>query len=278
MLKILPINKIILFILIFLFAPLSLATAEWTNAPGEFSYTKDQEISVKQACEFAKQRAELKAIEKVLGEKISVEKHERCSTVDGQHECERNQIYMHSFDGSITKLEIIDEEDGKKDMEGIAHYFCKVKIRANVTPTYVNSDPNFDLTATLNEFNFRHGEKMQIEIIPSQKMFLTIFQWFPYVQNKNVSQVVKLFPNEKEMNNEIKTNKLTLPTKGWDYLVEFPENIKKQRIDEYLIFIASKDNIKWLPKYSGIKHLKRTINNAKNNTIKVINKPYTVMK
>ena len=142
----------------------------------------------------------------------------------------------------------------------------------------MNSDPNFDLTATLNEFNFRHGEKMQIEIIPSQKMFLTIFQWFPYVQNKNVSQVVKLFPNEKEMNNEIKTNKLTLPTKGWDYLVEFPENIKKQRIDEYLIFIASKDNIKWLPKYSGIKHLKRTINNAKNNTIKVINKPYTVMK
>ena len=48
----------------------------------------------------------LKALEKVIGQKISSEEMENCSEVDGKTSCERNQFFFSSFDGEITKLRI----------------------------------------------------------------------------------------------------------------------------------------------------------------------------
>ena len=41
------------------------------------------------------------------------------------------------------------------------------------------------------------------------------------------------------------------------YQTYFPEEIKEQKVDEYLIFVASEKDINWLKSYSQIESLKR---------------------
>ena len=67
---------------------------------------------------------------------------------------------------------------------------------------------------------------------------------------KKVNKVERIFPHsvEKEKN-YIKTNQFSLPTKNdkgqqLKYTVNFPREIKREKVDEHLIFIASKKDIK----------------------------------
>ena len=43
----------------------------------------------------------------------------------------------------------------------------------------------------------------------------------------------------------------------------FPEEINQQKVDEYLIFIASESEIPWLSEYSQIEGLKSEMNKNK---------------
>ena len=84
-------------------------------------------------------------------------------------------------------------------------------------------------------------------------MYMTIFQWLPY-GGKKYSVITKIFPN-KDFNKNIDDlidGKLELK-----YETYFPEVIKKSKVDEYLIFIASEEKVKWLPEYSQIERLKK---------------------
>ena len=92
---------------------------------------------------------------------------------------------------------------------------------------------------------------LEININTSKNVF-NIFQWLPYGGNK-YNKVTKIFPNEdfnKITNNLIKDN-LNLK-----YEVYFPEQISKKKVVEYLVFIASEDNISWLNEYTQIEGLK----------------------
>ena len=82
-------------------------------------------------------------------------------------------------------------------------------------------------------------------------MYLSIFQWLPYGGNK-YNKVTKIFPNEdfNKITNNLITDNLNLK-----YEVYFPEQISK-KVDEYLVFIASEDNISWLNEYTQIEGLK----------------------
>ena len=53
----------------------------------------------------AKERAKLRALEKVTGQIISSEELEKCSEVDGKSNCERNQFFLSSFNGEISEIE-----------------------------------------------------------------------------------------------------------------------------------------------------------------------------
>ena len=71
------------------------AAAEVVVTEGSYTYTG--EISENEACSLAKKKAELKALEKVLGQTISSDELENCSEVDGKTSCERNQFFLSSF-------------------------------------------------------------------------------------------------------------------------------------------------------------------------------------
>ena len=113
-----------------------------------------------------------------------------------------------------------------------------------------------------------------MEINFNKPMYFTIFQWQPYIEKD--WQIRKLFPNEREEDNYIKSKKITLPYNA-KYEVYFPENVNKKNIDEYLFFITSDENIRWLDEYNNINELKSSyINSTKR--VKTKYKQYTVYK
>ena len=145
---------------------------------------------------------------------------------------------------------------------------------ANVTENNQSLDHSFDFNVKLNEKNFRDGERLKINILINKPVYLTIFQFQPY-EEKNF-QVHKLFPNELEVNNFLEDNDFSLPMKKAKYEIYFPKNIDKKSVDEYLIFLVSEKNIKWLDKYTKIEDFKKAY--IKEKKLKFVYKEYTIYK
>lgn len=259
------------YILIFFFITTS-AFAEIVEAEGSYTYAGD--ISRNEGCSLAKERAKLKALEKVLGQTISSEEMENCSEVDGKTNCERNQFFLSSFNGDLTSIRQLKKEiQTEKLSNGEEIYICKIKIRAKVTKTTKTLDSSFDFNVKLNEKNFRDGEELKIDIELNKPFYLTVFQILPY--EKKDYQVYKLFPNELEKDNFLKGNSFSLPQNA-KYQIYFPNVSNKNSVDEYLVFIASRKNINWLEKYAKKEDLKNAY--IRENSIKYLYKEYTIYK
>ena len=85
----------------------------------------------------------------------------------------------------------------------------------------------------------------------------------------------KLFPNQLETNNYLKDTSFNLPQNA-KYQIYFPEISNKNSVDEYLVFVASEKDIKWLDKYAKKEDLKSAY--IKENSIKYMYKEYTIYK
>ena len=248
------------------------ASAEVVVTEGSYTYTG--EISKNEACSLAKERAKLKALEKVLGQTISSDEMENCSEVDGKTSCERNQFFLSSFNGDITGLKELDREvTREKISSGEEISICKIKIRSNVKKSTNNLDASFDFNVKLNQKIFRDGEQLKIDIELNKPFYLTVFQVLPY--EKKDYQVYKLFPNDLEPNNYLKDNSFKLPQNA-KYQIEFPNVSNKNSIDEYLVFVATEKDIKWLEKYTKMEDLKSAY--IRENSIKYMYKEYTIYK
>ena len=259
------------YILIFFFITLS-AFAEVVETEGSYTYAGD--ISRNEGCSLAKERAKLKALEKVLGQTISSEEMENCSEVDGKTNCERNQFFLSSFNGDLTSIRQLKRDiQTEKLSNGEEIYICKIKIRAKVTKTTKTLDSSFDFNVKLNEKNFRDGEELKIDIELNKPFYLTVFQILPY--EKKDYQVYKLFPNELEQDNFLNGNSFSLPQNA-KYQIYFPNVSNKNSVDEYLVFIASQKNINWLEKYAKKEDLKNAY--IRENSIKYLYKEYTIYK
>ena len=210
-------------------------------------------ISKNQSCKIAEQKAKKNAIIKSIGQTISSDVVSNCSEVDGEFECERNQLSLFELNGVITSSKRIGKPNYGEELGSEGIFFCEVTIRANVEPVKKNLDPTFQFDVKLNQEIFRSGENMEIEINTSKKMYMTIFQWLPY-GGKKFNIITKIFPN-KEYNKNI--NNLIDGQLVLKYQTYFPEEIKEKKVDEYLIFVASEKDINWLKSYSQIESLKR---------------------
>ena len=248
------------------------AAAEVVVTEGSYTYTG--EISKNDACQLAKERAKLKALEKVLGQTISSDEMENCSEVDGKTSCERNQFFLSSFNGDITGIKELNKEvTTEKISSGEEISICKIKIRSNVKKSTNTLDASFDFNVKLNQKNFRDGEQLKIDIELNKPFYLTVFQVLPY--EKKDYQVYKLFPNDLEPNNYLKDNSFKLPQNA-KYQIEFPNVSNKNSIDEYLVFVATEKDIKWLEKYTKMEDLKSAY--IREKSIKYMYKEYTIYK
>ena len=210
-------------------------------------------ISKNQSCKIAEQKAKKKAIIKSIGQTISSEVVSNCSEVDGEYECERNQLSLIELNGEITGSERIGKPNYGEELGSEGIFFCEVTLKVNVEPIKRNFDPTFQFDVKLNQEIFRSGEIVEIEINTSKKMYMTIFQWLPY-GGKKYNVITKIFPNKDYNKN---TNDLIEGKLNLKYEAYFPDEIKKNRVDEYFIFVASEKRINWLDEYAQIDSLKK---------------------
>jgi len=236
-----------------------------------------REISPVQGCEAALNRAKIKAIQKVSGQKINLEEIENCSQIDGKTSCEKNKVFLSSLDGEIDgEVKIINKSEGFDEL--LNSYYCSLEIEANVLPAIKNPDPNFDFSIQINKVNFRNGEDISLQITPSVDMHFYIFQWHPY--NKNNNQITKLFPNSLEKKNFFKKQSLNnIPgSNSISYIVDFPKKVEKLKVDEYLIVIGSKNKIEFLDSYVFFSDLKKQLRKVSNSELKYNQKQYTILR
>lgn len=215
------------------------------------------DYSVNDSCDIALNKAKKKAIVQTLGQTVSSEVVSKCSETDGEYDCERNQLSLFELNGDITSWKELKRDDGKELGSDIR--FCEVTIKANVEPIKQNQDPSFHFDVSLNQESFKTGETIEININTSKKMYITIFQWLPY-GGKKYNKVTKIFPNKKFNQN---TNDLVKDNLNLEYEVYFPEEIKKNKVDEYLVFVASERKIPWLQEYTEIEGLKSQLAKTK---------------
>ena len=78
-------------------------------------------------------------------------------------------------------------------------------------------------------------------------MYMAIFQWLPYGGNK-YNVVTKIFHKDYNKN----TNDLIKDNLELKYETYFPDEIKKNKVEEYLIFVTSEKKINWLAGYAQI--------------------------
>ena len=257
------------FILIFLIFTFSLK-AEIVTETGKHKHL-GKNYTQEQSCKIAREKAEKNALIKSLGQTISSETVSNCSEVDGEFECERNQLSLFKLNGIITSSKVINRSDGKEI--GSQIYFCEITIEANVEPVKRKSDPTFHFDTKLNKKIYRSGENLEIEINTSKRMYMTIFQWLPYGGEK-YNIITKIFPNENFNKN---TNDLVEGNFKLEYEAYFPDEIKYEKVDEYLIFVATEKKIPWLDEYFDRTSLSKQLN-KKNLLMEVQSNSYIIIK
>ena len=259
-------KKFILFFLIFTF-PLN---AEILIETGKHKHL-GKNYTQAESCKIAREKAEKNALIKSLGQTISSETISNCSEVDGEFECERNQLSVFELNGVITSSKEINRNEGKEI--GSQIYFCEITIEANVEPVKRKSDPTFHFDTKLNKKIYRSGENLEIEINTSKRMYMTIFQWLPYGGEK-YNIITKIFPNENFNKN---TNDLVEGNFKLEYEAYFPDEIKYEKVDEYLIFVATEKKIPWLDEYVDRTSLSKQLN-KKNLLMEVQSNSYIIIK
>ena len=222
-----------------------------------------------------RKKSKEKAIKEALGLKISLDEIRKCKETDGVLECEDNQTSVLSLNGDIKEYKIINKEDGVDELSDPKIYYCKIEIKAVVVPSFENN-LDIEFNVKLNQLNFRNGEKISMDFLFSEELYLTVYQYYPY---KKVDRVQKLFPNKYEKDNKISLKNFKLPTDNLEYTVLFPDNISRVRVDEHLIFIATKKNVGFLDTYFSLEDLtKRLMEIEKKNIVRKEQKTYTIYK
>ena len=262
--------KQLLIFLFFFSISAEIALAEKTIGKGKHKHLG--KVSEYDSCIIAEQRAKKDAIRNspVAGEKVSSEIYSNCSEVDGELECERNQFAIFSLNGIIYQWNKTKEIYDRKKVGKISS--CEIEGKGRVEPIITNSDPSFHFNVALNREIFRSGEEMEIKINTTKEMFIYIFLWDPYSENKNKA-VTKIFP---DINFNKNTNNLVNKSIDLKYEVFFLDNVNKNKTDEYLITVGSENKIEWLPSYS-LEKLKKQLNKTKILMDKV-NTSYIIIK
>ena len=235
---------------------------------GEYHYGPN--VAENRACKLAFENAKKDALSKVYGEKIFSEDLMRCSETDGNAECELNKSTISTINGTIKKIK---KKVRKLDrLEGYS--ICRFEIVASIDKPKQKKDPNFDFNISINQKYFRDNEKLIFTIEPSTKMFVNIFQWEPYKHNNK--KLIRIFPNEFESKNQIEKKRL-IP-KGYHFKVKYPNNVKnKKYVDEYMIILATKNNIGFLQNYE-FKSFQERISEIPNNEYRIKKISYEILK
>ena len=99
----------------------------------------------------------------------------------------------------------------------------------------------------------------------SEKAYINVLGWYPDIDKENY---YKLYPNKFEKDNFLK-KKFTIPTKDnsnrYELKLNFPENLKKDETQEFIIVLATKRKFAILNKIKISELLSRLDDENKHN-------------
>ena len=209
------------------------------------------DMSRNQACENAREAAKLKAISLVTGERVAFDQHMQCSqnaATAREKKCEVNRNTWMLLEGRVNKSEVVSEV--VKSTQGAQ--YCAVTMVVDVGFPNITHDVSFDLRLDLNRQSFRAGESLVINIQPTAPMYVSVFNWRTTFTKDNV---VRLFPNDIDTQNYI-TQQVQIPfvtggTTPYRFEMEWlaPAGYDKDLMTEWVMVVATKKPIKWLPVY-----------------------------
>lgn len=251
------------------------ANADWISVEDEYNFPP--EMAESEACQKAERRAKEKALKTVSGEKISSEDNLVCSEMKDTAECSLNRFTWSTIDGLIkgTRNRKIEK------VPGVSGYnMCRVSLEVDVGVGSGTPDPSFDIKVRLNRRTFRDGEPLQIDMSPSQPMYINVFQYLPYIKSQN--QVTRIFPNSFDKEAFFQ-QKGFIPTHAgsqmYDMTVGFPEGLKgpKDLVDEYLMVLGTKEPISFRESYSLEEFNSRLLEIPRQNK-RVVRRAYNVVR
>lgn len=253
----------------------SIVEGAWVEAEG--SYLFPPTMTEAEACRYAEDRAQVDAIRKQLGQHVSAEDTLRCTEQSGFAECSRNSSIWSTVDGFVaeTRNRLIHT------YASIAgHRKCVVTFRANVKIANGRPDPNFDISVSMNQPVFRSGENMTLRLVPSQKMWVQVFQWIPYSEHH--ASIFRLFPNAFDHATAM-SEKSSVPSTGAEdqYMlrVTFPVDAPpaSNMVDEYLIVVATKTPLNMRDEYE-FDHFRRLLAEIPRDQIRIVRRAYNVVR
>ena len=74
------------------------------------SFMHGEEISTKDGCKLAREKAELEALQKGIGVTISSENLRKCSQIDDKSNCEYNQFSLITFNGILKEVKELSKK------------------------------------------------------------------------------------------------------------------------------------------------------------------------
>ena len=193
----------------------------------------------------------------------------------GNAECELNKTTISTINGRIKKIKKKQRTLAKREGASI----CIYEIICDIAKPKKKKDPNFHFNLMLNKKIFRNDEKFTIDIDPSMKMFINIFQWEPY-RSKEIN-LNKIFPNKYEAINMIE-NKKIIPdekssAKKYFFTIKYPDLQEKKYVDEYIIVIATKNDVSFLEEYD-FESLQNTLSEIPNDEKRIKKASYEILK
>ena len=225
------------------------ALADKVQVTGEFLY--GPEVSERAACEAAEQRAKEEAVRRVNGELVSAEDQLSCRETSGKadsHVCSFNRFAWSTLDGDIKEARLLQEPQVTR-MQGVSK--CSVSMQVDVVRPVQPADPGFDFGVKLSAGVLRPGDEIVFEISPSSPMYMAVFGWTPLEQDKG--RVVRLFPNAFEDDPQVRASK-RLPSVEhagqYGFYASWIEGVRRDFLDEYLVFVATKAPVNWLGEYA----------------------------
>ena len=194
------------------------------------------DITENHSCMLAELRAEEDAIIKGSGETVSAQDWKVCTDPD----CVLTEYRWTILNGMIITSYVTD----KTITELFGQQVCKVTISANVMP--IKKDPSFSATIHLNTNLYNVGDRLIINVDPSQKMFVYVFSWNS--QDYETVNVHRIFPNKYET--AYIKKQTTIPSSDYELVMTLPNNYKENKpIDEYLFVVMSKKQISFAEGY-----------------------------
>ena len=220
------------------------------RATGEFLF--GPETSQNEACDAAIARAKEEAIRQVYKESFSALQQDACrESVRGtdSRECFYNSFAWSAIDGDIRSFKLLGERRIEK-VSGASR--CSVTLEVDVVRPEQVADVNFYFDARVDPLIVKVGDSISLFVEPTGPMYLAIFGWTPG-PGAGKGQIVRIFPNDFDREPLIKS-KTQIPSAQnsarYDFKVEWAQGTRRDFIDEYLIFVATKSSVSWLSEYS----------------------------